>query len=226
MASADGGVFAASKDQPLRAPVNGAYSFIALGPNGRPVRFNPCAPIHYATNLSQAPPTVAGDITTALNEITAATGMQFVNDGPTSEVPTSHRPAEDAARYGHRWSPLVIAWLAPTQTDLLPAGAAGVGGPQWVDDTAGQGVTVTAEVVVDAPAAAGLAPGYGSGATVGKLLLHELGHTIGLGHTGDPTQIMYPTLSQSALSAYGSGDLTGLSNLGTAQGCLTTPPAP
>jgi hypothetical protein len=45
------------------------------------------------------------------------------------------------------------------------------------------------------------------------VLLHELGHLVGLGHVADPYQVMYDT-NAYPLSKYRSGDLRGLARLG------------
>ena len=45
------------------------------------------------------------------------------------------------------------------------------------------------------------------------MLLHELGHLVGLGHVADPYQVMYDT-NAYPLPSYRSGDLRGLAKLG------------
>jgi hypothetical protein len=85
-------------------------------------------------------------------------------------------------------------------------------------------VYVTGEAVIDSANTGGYPANFGPGSTLGELLLHEIGHVVGLGHTTDATQIMFPTLLPEAANAtYGAGDLTGLSHLGSAAGCLTVP---
>ena len=46
------------------------------------------------------------------------------------------------------------------------------------------------------------------------LLLHELGHAVGLNHARYNSELMYPTISTSSPNGYAAGDLTGLALLG------------
>jgi Matrixin len=45
------------------------------------------------------------------------------------------------------------------------------------------------------------------------IVLHELGHLVGLGHVEDPTQVMYPSSSYEVTSL-APGDINGLAKLG------------
>ncbi len=203
-----------------------AFVFEETNRDGTPVRWNPCQPIHYVVNLSEAPATAAGDIAGALARLSEATGLTFVSDGSTFEVPRKDRPSEVPALYGQRWAPLLIGWALPGESDELPGGrVVGEGGATSIGPAGGDQAFVTGEIVIDAHTTAGLAPGFGAGPTMGQLLLHELGHVIGLGHSTDPTQVMYPTLLPLPSAAFGAGDLAGLARLGHAAGCETTLPA-
>jgi len=222
LAAADG----SELDLPLSAAGlaagSGSFSYLVTNPDGSPARFDPCMPVHYVTNLTEAPPSAASEVSAALGTLAAATGMTFVNDGPTTEWPSSQRAAFQPERDGQRWAPVLIAWATPAQTDQLSAADLGVGGPEWIDEP--PGVIVTAEAVINAAAAPTLAsdpPG-----ALHKLLLHELGHAVGLGHTTDRTQIMYPDLSPQTPSTYGAGDLAGLAHVGRPAGCLPEPSPP
>jgi hypothetical protein len=202
-----------------------SFTFMATGPGGVPARWDPCTPIHYVTNLAEAPSGAGGVVAGALARVSAATGLSFIDDGTTTEVPTSNRQAFQPARYGQRWAPLVIAWARSSETDVLPGGnVIGEGGSSWVEVGSGPKVYVSGEVVIDSANTGLLAPTFGSGSTLGELMLHELGHVTGLGHTPDRAQIMYPVLEpQPAPASYGAGDLAGLARLGSSQGCLSAP---
>lgn len=64
--------------------------------------------------------------------------------------------------------------------------------------------------------------------TWGRVILHELAHIMGLGHTRDHDELMYPdTAEQTAQTTdYRSGDREGLRQLGRGAGCLPDPPVP
>ena len=59
----------------------------------------------------------------------------------------------------------------------------------------------------------------GDGA-VRTVVLHELGHLVGLAHVHDRSQVMNPTVGRGAPSHFAAGDLTGLAELGTGP-CFT-----
>ena len=63
--------------------------------------------------------------------------------------------------------------------------------------------------------------GFGPGVSRGRVLLHELGHAVGLEHVADTTQVMNTSVSRtSPPAAYGAGDRTGLRKVGAAAGCI------
>ncbi len=203
----------------------GEYSFIDTV-NGRPVRWNPCSPIHYVVNLTNAPPGSLADVTAAVETISSASGIAFVYDGLSTEVPTPQRQSFQPYRYGRRWAPVLIGWVDPALSafkfakDKKGREAIGIGGPMWPPTGARQ--YVSGFVVLNDRD--GYPPGFGTPFVQGATILHELGHVVGLGHVKQQGELM--EYAGGGMATFGPGDLQGLKLLGRPAGCLTTPTIP
>ena len=205
-----------------------------------PVRFNPCEPVHFVQNADAAPPFAAENVREAFRRLARATGIEFVDDGLTDE--TTRSGPVVAERYGQRWAPILIAW------EHFPAEQT-TGASQILGNTVvyrEQDVVVSGRLRfnVDAyndeftkrPIEAGFGPPAGSGdgpigrqnIQWGRIVLHELAHIVGLGHTRDLDSLMYPDAAQhtSRPADFTAPDLAGLRHLGREAGCLTSPPVP
>ena len=193
----------------------GQHSFMS-----RPIpRWNPCQPIRYRVNLRRATRGALKDVRGAVARIEYATGLNFVYAGRTSVVPKWRREEPWPSRTN-----LVIAWAKPSQTPALPStgGVTGVGGPEWQlgyvnGDRTPTGWITRGRVVLHAGYK--FKPGFGPGVTRGELLMHEIGHAVGLGHTSSRRQLMYPSMLRTS-AKYGAGDLAGLDRLGANRGCV------
>lgn len=179
-------------------------------------------PIHYSANLAQAsdPAGALADLQAAVAKVAAASGLAFVYDGPTTVVPT--KAWLDA---GGSASGIVVAYAGADQSDLYGEDADGEGG-WWESGTSTNGSQwvwqiMRGFVVLDPAKTAVYTAGFGSGATRGALLMHELGHAVGLGHAADQADVMFPVLSASSHAAWGPGDLRGLALVGKGAGCIT-----
>ncbi|GAC1603841.1 MAG: hypothetical protein NVS3B21_32710 [Acidimicrobiales bacterium] len=155
------------------------------------------------------------------------TGISFINDGPTTEMPSANRPIDQPARYGKGHSPLLIAWARRAETDVYNGegpNAVGTAMATWIGapstSTDRRAAYVTGQVAIEPDATRSFAAGFGQGQTIGLALLHELGHIAGLAHVADSSQVMYPDLMVVPAARYGAGDANGLRRLGTSAGCL------
>jgi hypothetical protein len=190
--------------------------------NGSVARWNPCdGAIHVLANLAKAPVGAVNDVKTALASLSKATGLSFVYDGATTFVPTTANATSQPAR-------LVIAWAPPGvgagRSNYYAAGAVGEGGWRSTGSSTNGGASWTWQIVqgfVVIDPSVSLSSGFGTGVSRGALLLHELGHVVGINHTGDASQVMYPTLRSSTLGSFGAGDLAGLKAVGATNGCTT-----
>lgn len=197
----------------------GSWEFLEMR-DGSPVRHDPCTVIRYKVRVGSGPADAVELAHEAIARVSDATGLTFSYEGLTDEVPQKRSGTVSTVD-----SPLVIAWANPDETDLFAdvggdasAEAVGVGGPIVVRGGDGSEWYVGGFVVVrtDVPTVAG----FGPGTSQGNVLLHELGHVVGLAHVDDPNELMSPWTTESTLAGYGPGDLYGLWRLGASQGCL------
>jgi hypothetical protein len=199
------------------------YRFLASA-NGKPVRWNPCEPIHYVVNVSEAPDGSLEDVQEAIGRVSADTGIRFEFDGSTQEIPQQGRSPYLPQLYGDRWAPVVIAWAYQAETDIpFEQGDkhyAAIAKPLAPPDGSPQ--FVSGWVVINA--ADDNEPGWDSPNDEGPTILHELGHIMGLDHVASNYELMEP--SGGYMTDFGPGDLAGLDRLGIDQGCLATPAVP
>jgi hypothetical protein len=210
---------------PPVAPAGTGYAFMATNVDGTPARFDPCTPISWTVNLSEAPPGGFDLVKQAIDQYAAATGLQFKYVGTTALMPqTSWGSVASPGFTG--WPPLAIAWAKRGESDLLDGKEAGMGGPLWVEGSGNvPKVLVSGRAVIDVDATKGLPVTFGP-SSVGGVVLHEIGHALGLAHVSDANQIMYPTITDKP-AAFGPGDLAGLERLGKqGGGCLRVPSPP
>jgi hypothetical protein len=157
---------------------------------GLPVRYDPCDTIHYVIRPDNAPAGGEQMIHDAVAKTARATGLVFAYDGATTEAPSVDRLMYQPERYGDRWAPLLISWTTPDETPAFTGDIAGFGGSSPLQAGQAPWIFVTGQVQVDGPLSQQLV-GQGSAAQVESMLLHEMGHVIGLGHADNPGELMY-----------------------------------
>jgi hypothetical protein len=205
-----------------RPKIDGAFRFLERV-GGGPVRWNPCDTITYAVNTAGASSSVRADLKEALRRVTRATGIAFRSVGATRET---FIRAYQRMRYDGviRKAALIMIWVDHDDYEAILrrlndprpsiAFAKTMGGLYANRDQYFGGI-----IVMDADATAGR--GFGYRYAHGSVLLHELGHIMGLDHVKDPDQLMYSGRHPNfGVRDFAPGDLEGLRRLGESAGCL------
>jgi hypothetical protein len=216
-------------DAPLGTPpalrvTSAQHAFLATQLDGpgtaeRPVAWDPCRVISIVVNDRTAPDGADRLLDEAIESVSAATGLRFEIEGTTSEAPTWPRSAFDEEEYGDRWSPVLIAWSDGEESPELSGDVLGVAAPFIAG---GFGVTpaviVSGMVALDGPHLAkfGNEVGNRGDAQIRAVIMHELGHLVGLDHVDDPEELMHRH-AVIGTTDFGEGDRTGLAELGTGE---------
>ena len=207
------------------------YDFIHGSSVRQNYRFNPCQRINYRINAQDVGPLGKTLVKQALAQATWATGIEFKYVGKSKAIPYNMKPR----KHYPRGTDLIIGWATHAEVpDFVRRTAAGFGGPRWLypaRNSKGQRVLMTTEAGVTLSTDYwhnGFAHSFfdNTRATMGELILHEVGHALGLDHVPNAVQeIMngrgyyrYPDGYYKGL--YNLGDLNGLSKVGLKQGCL------
>jgi hypothetical protein len=183
------------------------------------LRWNPCQTITYRVNSAQGIPGSDADVTAALAQVSQATGLRFKYKGTTTHIPGG----------SGKWpkgTNVVIAWNTQAQTtvDLTPPVLARGGISKSVWAKIGNKRKINGKRI-----AMGVRGGVNIDSTRPlpnndyqvKLLMHEIGHVVGLGHYPNAGQIMDGGSSMYNLpTQWSNGDLTGLEHVGLTGGCL------
>lgn len=191
---------------PVNASTTGAHRFLQLQYDGRtPVAYNPCKPI--AIVVHGVPPE-GGElvIEEGIAAVSDATGLTFDYRGVTRR--------EATWSFGRRRSgPVVLAWTTAAEVPDLAGDIAGVAG-SVVQERSGVRWYATGDVALDLDTFTPLLRDHGTAghAAARAVVMHELGHLVGLGHVEDPRELMHA--ENSGLLGFGPGDLEGLAALG------------
>jgi hypothetical protein len=198
-------------------------------PNGKKVvmRWNPCRGHTYKVNLASVPSAsrkvILAETHAAVRLLASRSGLRFTYKGATREVPR-------VGSYAKQSADIIIAYTTPSKTNYRLSGStAGVGGysDRSQSSTVGGTTTYTLAItkgflVIDTPDALRyFKAGFGTGVRRGNLLLHELGHVVGLGHMNNRAVLMNPTVTSRTPNGYATGDRAGLAKVGRPAGCIS-----
>lgn len=191
----------------LPAAPDGHYAFALRRPDGTPYTWAPCSTVAVVANFSGAPAGAEDVLVRALEHLSGATRIAWRYEGTTDERADSaiplERPYTDPARYGDRYSPVLVSWPVDWSEGGSSIGYGGLASAWGDGDTP---YAVTGWVTIDR----GWQPP--SGDALLSLLLHELGHVANLAHVRHADEVMYPIGTGHV--AYQPGDLAGLARVG------------
>lgn len=184
-------------------PRRGHYTFEQTQPGaGDPVTYSPCRPIAYVVNPHGGPHGALAFIRSAVAAISRASGLAFDYQGTTTDTGFAHRSAGD---------PVLIGFAAPGAIKgmSVESGHIGLGGSTAYEVGLGRSVYRTGMVALRSD-------WFGSSTTSTAekraVVMHELGHVLGLGHVSDPHELM--NAENVGLTSLGPGDRRGLALLG------------
>ena len=181
-------------------------------------RWDPCTVIGWRVNRRAR--IGLADTKTAFWRLGQATGFTFRYRGVITGVPQIG---------SNPWWPadtqIVVARARRFESTLFDAtaDADAVAGPYYLsgwqnpDGSPAYRISMGSVVI---RAGLHLRGGFGLGITRGDVLLHELGHLMGLAHYPSTDEMMNPVMTRSR-ARYGRGDLAGLEEHGARMGCLT-----
>lgn len=200
--------------KPIGAPPTvtdaGGYRFMeSPDPDQEMVAYDPCRPVRVVVRTDNAPQGGQRLIEEAVGAVSAATGLQFVDAGTTTEAPSSRREPYQPDRYGRQWAPVLITWSDAEEYPDLAGNVAGRGGSTARQAGNDPFVYVTGQVILDAPSLTAMME---RPERVRAVIMHELAHVLGLDHVDDPEQLMYG--DNVGLTDFAPGDRAGLARLG------------
>jgi len=203
------------------ADVAGSYGFLGRDDAGAPLAYDRCTPIPYVINPAGAKAGWVNDVHAAFAEMEVRSGLDFVYLGSTTEPPSPDRQPSDPGRWPqYEYSPILVAFTTPAVIPDLGGSVVGIGGSwriswaygMWKDATR----WVSGDIYLDRDE--NLPTGFGEGNALGKVVLHELGHVVGMAHTNNENELMNPIVIPRS-GRFGPGDLQGLWFLGRDQQC-------
>lgn len=182
------------------------------------VRWDPCHTIRYRVNSTLASSGAGADVTEAIKRVASATGLKFEYHGLTKQSSTAKYPAD---------TDLIVEWQHEGQgrlKDVHDGSADGIGSfysqVAWLDTGKQVRRIVQGFATLNADRQYAYDPGFG-GDGRGLLLMHEIGHAVGLDHSSDRHDIMFPDFQPGLTSTnWTKNDRAQLTKVSSRGGCV------
>lgn len=182
------------------APVS---PFVKTGASGEPARWNPCGPLVW--KIAGIHPSRRLRLTArkTFEQVSAITGLRFAYAGRATSA----------------------EFIAPSRNTIVVGATANLGMVNaggmtnlFYESTPGGGWAISGARVAINPI---VLPGKTRfSSMLMPIVLHEVGHAMGLAHVADSSEIMYPQVVKTTRYTPGARGL--LRRLGSAMGCLST----
>lgn len=192
----------------------GPYTYLARQPaNTRvAVRWNACVTHRYKIYVGGTNAATRLLLRNTVARLSRVSGIPLVFAGYTSVLPSRSNAGNLPRTAG---ADIVLAFTTPGRTNLLPATAAGllgVGGGYYSWSGSRPAVYTSGYAVFNTRRLPSTAAGRL------RMFEHEIGHTLGLGHTRLRSDVMYP-VQYSSSPTWSLGYARGLIAVGRAAGC-------
>lgn len=180
--------------------------------DGGNVLHDPCIPIRWTISTDQMPIGADEIVREAVADVAARTGLVW-EGGTYSGTPVSFErdPLVNVGTW--QWAPVVIGWSTAAESSDLAGNTAGVGGPMVSSGSYGTDEYLrSGTVLLDLDQFPKDLSKASDRARAKAVVMHELGHVVGLDHVTDANELMFPAATSTV--DWGPGDLAGLAAAG------------
>ena len=192
----------------------GSYTFLShqKGDRRDPVGYDPCKPVKIRINPQDAPAGYLSLVRDAMAEVSRDTGLELEYVGKTDERPHWESQYVPSFLGRPRRTPALVDFASLREVPQLAGRVAGIGGSVAISVEGGRFRYVTGGVTLDRAVFRDLMRTDDGRREARAIVLHELGHLVGLAHVHDRGELM--NADNLGLLDFGPGDRAGLAEVG------------